>query len=87
MMAKTCQAQDGAIITDGEAAELVLLHGETERRVSGIVHVFEQHERVYDEEHIAVGKTSEFHWEILTGDPQYPAIGFLPENVLTLIGN
>jgi len=54
-----------------------------ERIVKGTIRAFEHVERVYDDEGIAVGKTSETKWEILTGDPHYPAVGFLPENVLT----
>jgi hypothetical protein len=85
-MAKTVKTQDGSVITDGEKVTLTLRHGETERVVKGVVRAFEHVERVYDDEGIAVGKTSEIKWEVLTGDPQYPAIGFLPENVLTRSG-
>jgi len=51
-------------------------------KVSGIVREFDHVERVYDEEHIAIGKSSEKRWEIVTDDLQHPAVGFLPENVL-----
>lgn len=54
----------------------------SERVISGKVQSFEHVERIYDEEHIAVGKTSETRWEILTNDPTYSAIGFLPESVI-----
>jgi hypothetical protein len=51
----------------------VLSHGDySERKVRGLVQVFDQ--------------DGETHWEIKTGVPQYPAIGFLPENVLTHSG-
>jgi len=85
-MAKTIKAKDGSEITDGDKTTLTLLHGTTERVVGGTVRAFEHVERVYDEEGIAVGKTSETKWEVLTGDPQYPAVGFLPESVLTRSG-
>jgi hypothetical protein len=51
-------------------------------RVTGTIHRFDHVERVYDEEHIAVGKTTEERWEIVTDDPNYPAVGITPENVL-----
>lgn len=98
-MTTTFEARDGAIVSDGAALSLTLRHGEYdeehERRgvgkagdpvevaVRGVVRRFEQVERVYDEEGIAVGKRVEVHWEVVTGDPRCPAVGFLPENVLT----
>lgn len=64
--------QDG-----GSAGDPVLL------KVTGTIRRFEQVERVYDEEGIAVGKRTEEHWEIVTGDPHEPAVGFLPEHLLS----
>jgi hypothetical protein len=61
----------------GKAGEAVL------RKVRGTIRHFEQVERVYDEEGIAVGKRTEDHWEIVTDDPHYPAVGFLPEHLLS----
>lgn len=86
------KARDGKIVSDGQKTTLTLCRGSAEKgdyseqEVKGVVRSFEQVERVYDEEGIAVGKTTEMHWEISTGDPMYPAIGFLPENVLTRSG-
>ena len=90
-------------IKDGATGTFVLRHGEyvpenaynsggqagepVKIEVRGTARRFEQVERVYDEEGIAIGKTTEFHWEIVTGDPVYPAVGFLPENVLTFTEN
>lgn len=88
-------AQSGQVIADGDQVTVVLARGKktpddtrnpngdySERTVVGTVRAFDHVERVYDEEHIAVGKTSEVKWEILTGDQSYPAIGFTPESVL-----
>jgi cell division septal protein FtsQ len=58
----------------GKAGEPVL------RKVKGTIRHFEQAERVYDEEGIAVGKRTEEHWEIVTDDG---AVGFLPEHLLS----
>jgi hypothetical protein len=88
---------DGKTIKDGDKVILVLWSAEhrnavtgepetIEKTVQGTVHSFVQVERVYDKEGIATGKTSETRWELLTDDPNYPAIGFLPENVKTKTG-
>lgn len=88
-MAETFKAADGSSVTDGDACTLRLSRGRaedgdySEYEVTGTVRAFQHVERVYDDEHIAVGKTSETRWEILTGDPIYPAIGVRPEQVLT----
>ena len=85
---------DGKTITDGDEVTLVLWSAEhrnavtqqpetIEKIVHGTVHSFEQVERVYDDAGIATSTTTETRWELLTGDPAYPAIGFLPENVKT----
>jgi len=58
----------------GKAGEPVL------RTVKGTIHHFDQVERVYDSEGIAVGKRTEEHWEIVTDDG---AVGFLPEHLLS----
>lgn len=50
--------------------------------VTGTLRRFEQVERVYDDEGIAVGKTSEERWEIVTDDPHYPAVGVRLEDIL-----
>ncbi len=80
------KTQDGTAIKDGDSVEIVLMYGLSEVNQKGIVRQFDHVERVYDDEGIAVGKTSEPRWEISTDDPQHPAIGFLPENVKTKIG-
>jgi hypothetical protein len=91
-MAASFKARDGKAVTDGQKTTLTLVKGSeethdySEREVKGTVRAFEHVERVYDEEGIAIGKTSETKWEITTGDPVYPAVGFLPENVLTRTG-
>jgi hypothetical protein len=80
MAAITSKTRDGKLITDGAYAELTLLHGERseiehgayERTLKGIVRAFDQ--------------DGETRWEISTDDPQHPAIGFLPESVLTRSG-
>ncbi len=101
MAAGTFKTQDGTKITDGDEVTLVLLYdgGEllddagnpvreryAEVEATGTVRQFDHVERKYDEEGIAVGKTTTKHWEISTADPQHPAVGFLPENVKTRLG-
>ena len=58
--------------------------------VTGTVRTFDHLEPTYEVDpdfgRVMVGKTSEPKWEISTDDPQHPAIGFLPENVLTRTG-
>jgi len=82
-MAKaTFKTQEGKSVADGSAVTLDLAYSYETVSVTGTVRAFDHVERVYDEEGIAVGKTSEQRWEILTGDPAYPAVGFLPENVI-----
>jgi hypothetical protein len=91
-MAASFKTRDNKTVKDGESVSLVLVKGSvetndySERTVTGVVRQFEHVERVYDGEGIAVGKTSEVRWEISTDDPQHPAIGFLPSNVLTKTG-
>ena len=81
-MATSFKAGDGAKISDGDKGTFSLRKGELTIEVKGTIRRFDHVERVYDEEHIAVGKTTEERWEIVTGDPAYPAVGILPENVL-----
>jgi hypothetical protein len=68
---RTCRSQDGKVIRDGDRTTLTLQHGTSERVVTGTIRAFAQ--------------DGETRWEILTGDPQRPAIGFLPEHVITRI--
>lgn len=84
-MAASFKTQDGKTVRDGDVVTLSLRKGTSEIEQTGKVRRFDHVERVYDEEGIAVGKTSEERWEISTDDPQHPAVGFLPENVLTKI--
>lgn len=59
----------GKATSDGELVTLKLHHGiRTQRVVTGTVRSFLQ--------------DGVRRWEISTTDPHYPAIGFLPENVL-----
>lgn len=81
------KTNDGQTVSDGEAVTLELRKGELSITVTGTVRQFDHVERVYDDEGIAIGKTSEPRWEISTDDPQHPAIGFLLENVLTRLDN
>ena len=82
------KTSNGKTVKDGAEVELVFLYrgsgdvadAEVVRR--GTVRRFEQVERVYDDEGIAVGKTTEERWELLVDDPEHPAVGILPENVL-----
>lgn len=99
----TFKTRDGQTVKPGSKGTFTLRHGEYNaeheryghgiagqpvlNEVTGQANLREQVERVYDNEGIAIGKISEFHWEVLTGDPVYPAVGFLPENVLTFIEN
>lgn len=53
-------------------ATLTLRHGDTERVVKGKIREFEQ--------------DGETRWEIETGDEHHPAIGFVPENVISVEG-
>ena len=86
-MAASFKAQDGQIVSDGDVVTLTLRKGDSEIEQTGTVRRFDHVERVYDEEGIAIGKTSEERWEISTDDPQHPAVGFLLENVLTRSGS
>ncbi len=86
-MATSFKAKDGKTIRDGDTVTLVLRKGELEIRQRGTVRAFDHVEPVYKDDpdvgRIVVGKTSDQKWEISTDDPQHPAIGFLPENVLS----
>jgi hypothetical protein len=53
-------------------------------KVTGTLRRFDQVERVYDEEGIAVGKDTTEHWEIVTDDPMYPAVGVRLEDIISL---
>jgi hypothetical protein len=53
-------------------------------KVTGTLRRIDHVERVYDDEGIAVGKTTTEFWEIQTGDPTYPAVGVRPEDILSL---
>ena len=66
------KTRDGKTVTDGQKTTLTLQHGTHEREVKGTVRSFEQ--------------DGETRWEIVTDDDQWPAVGFLPENVLTRTG-
>ncbi len=77
------KTKDGTPVKDGEQTTLVLMYDYEEVEVTGTVSQFDHVERVYDEEGIAVGKTTEKRWEVVTDDPHNPAVGFLPENVKT----
>ena len=90
-MATSFTTSNDVTVNDGDEITLVLLYrgGEdqvAEVEVTGTVHRFDHVEPVYADDpdfgRIISGKTSEERWELLTDDPQYPAIGFLPENVL-----
>ena len=101
-MSLTFETKDGKTVRDGQKTTLTLRKGDyaevheeaglgvagepVKIEATGTVRAFEHIERVYDEEGIAVGETSETRWEISTDDPQHPAIGFLPENALTRSG-
>jgi hypothetical protein len=82
-MAQTFKAQDGVVVKDGETTTLSLAYDSERVVVTGTVRFFEQTDRVYDAEGIAIGTNVTTHWEISTDDPAHPAIGFRPENVLT----
>ncbi len=85
-MAASFKTKDGTVVKDGDKGTFSLAKGTSTIEVEGTIRHFNHIERVYDEEGIAVGKTSEERWEITTGDPQYPAVGVLPENVLGRLG-
>jgi hypothetical protein len=68
---QTCQGQDGQLIRDGDTTTLLLQHGSSERVATGTVRAFEQ--------------DGDIRWEVSTNDPQHPAIGFLPEQVVKRI--
>lgn len=52
-------------LDDGKYYDLTLKHGASTRLVKNAkVHAFEQVERVYDDEGVAVGKVSEIHYEV-----------------------
>ena len=80
-------------LVDGQKVEITVYKGSkntqpnsdySERTLTGTLRKFEQADRVYDEEGIAIGKETSEHWEILTGDPTYPAVGIVPEQVLNI---
>jgi hypothetical protein len=63
-------------------------HGDySERKVKGLVAAYEHVDRVFDDEGYAVDKIITVVWEISQDDQEHPAIGFLPENVLTRTGS
>jgi hypothetical protein len=82
-------AADGSIVTDGDKLTLTLAKGSeatadySTREVKGKVRAYEHVDRVLDEEGYAVDKVVTIVWEISTGDPSHPAVGFRPENVLS----
>jgi len=82
-------AADGAIVVDGDKLILTLAKGSeatndySTREVKGKVRAYEHVDRVLDDDGYAVDKVVTVVWEIGTGDPRYPAIGFRPENVLS----
>ena len=84
-MARKFTTIDGKSVTDGATVRLTVLKGENELTYKGTVRAFDHVERVYDDEGIAIGKTSEERWEISTTDPMHPAIGLVPENVKTAV--
>lgn len=81
-----------ASVQDGDQVELILRPGAYphdyfdkelagkpfERTVKGTVRRFERVDRVLDNEGYAVDKIVTERWEVVTGDPAYPAIGFDP---------
>lgn len=68
-MRNICEARDGTPIIDGDVGEFVLAYDTASVTVKGTVRAFPQDREV--------------HWEIVTDDAQWPAVGFRPENVLT----
>lgn len=71
MMAnRSCLAADGSPITEGAYVRLEQARGDGSREISGGVRCFEQ--------------DGELRWEVTTDDPQWPAIGFLPEHIRTV---
>jgi len=86
-MAASFKTQDGKTITDGSTVTLILRKGASEITQRGTVRAFDHIEPVYEDDpdlgRIVTGKTKEPKWEISTDDPQHPAVGFLPENVLS----
>lgn len=71
---RSCTAHDGSSIVEGTVVELEQVRGQGAgagvRAITGTVRAF--------------GQDGETRWELLTGDPQWPAIGFDPEFVLTV---
>jgi hypothetical protein len=83
----TFETQDGKTIKDGQKVSLRVgkgdptvrettlggapTHDYSESVITGTVRSFEQ--------------DGETRWEVVTDDAQYPAIGFLPKNVLTKV--
>ena len=90
MVLLACTTQDGKALTDGMTVSgLQLQHGSIVRTVSGTVRAF----HVNDAQIIATQALLDsliagniVAWEVSTTDPNYPAIGFLPENALTRSG-
>lgn len=81
------KTQAGKIVKDGDTVTLTLRKGSLEITQHGTVRAFDHIEPVYEDDpdlgRIVTGKTKEPKWEISTDDPQHPAVGFLPENVLS----
>lgn len=69
-MAPVFQSRDGEIIKDGSSVTLELAYDTASIKRKGVVRSF-------------VDETGGIRWEILTDEPQWPAVGFLPENVLS----
>ncbi len=87
-MADTFKTRDKKLVTDGDLVNLVLQHGSTEKDpIKGRVRSFRPNtEQIAElEAKLAVLKSDNgIRWEIMTGDPTYPAVGFVPENALTI---
>lgn len=85
-MAKSLKAKDGRTVSDGGKVKLTLQHGDAERVVRGTVHAFEPNTAQIAElkaQLKALQADNRTRWEVETDDPAQPAVGFLPEHVLS----
>ncbi len=69
MSDRSCIVSDGTVVIEGAHVRLVQARGVGERTILGVARCFDQ--------------DGELRWEVATDDPQWPAIGFLPEHVST----
>lgn len=72
---------------NGMRARLTLKHGDIERVVEGEIRSFTPEDdaiAILEAQLAALKKANETRWEVVTGDERHPAVGFLPEHVVSI---